>query len=48
MKVEENKTNFLRAGKTVLKEDLGFNCSTWVERMFRDNTEITDLGDKGS
>lgn len=45
MKDKEKKTNFLSAGQTVLKEDLGFNYSTLVERKFRDDTEIIDFAD---
>lgn len=45
MKDKEKKTNFLSAGQIVLKEDLGFNYSTLVERKFRDDTEIIDFAD---
>lgn len=48
MKDEEKKTNFLTAGEIVLKEDLGFNYTTPVERMFREDTEIIHFTDKGS
>lgn len=48
MKDEEKKTNFLRAGEIVLKEDLRFNYNTPVERMFREDTDIIHFADKCS
>ena len=48
MKDEEKKTNFLRAEEMFLGEDLGFNSSMLVERMFREDTQSIHFADKGS